>query len=1083
MKNLLPTLPAPGTAPRLAGALLSGLLVGATAATAGTPNTPLTAAADAQINVNVTGTVRDAKGSAIPGASVVIKGTTTGTSTDAEGVFRMNLPTGNETLVISSVGFTKQEVVVGGRTTVDVTLKEETSSLNEVVVVGYGTQTKISLTGAVAPVDMQKVQDLPVGSLSTAIAGQLPGVGVSGGMSRPGDPGSITVRNPQLLSKDGGTLRPLFVIDNVVRTEDDFNVLDASEIEAISVLKDAAAAIYGARSSQGVVVVTTKRGKAGVPKFNYSTSVGMTDAVKLPDMMTGVQHATYLNDLNFVGGKNPNTDPAFYTPDELDYFANNNYDWLRNAWKPAMVMRHALNVSGGSDRATFFAGVSYTGQDANFDNIKSDKWTFRASADMNVTKGLKVAVSLSGDLSNKRMYYLKQGGENPENDMKSLLFTPQFNQPYVNGMPVLLSGSSNVNTVDAFHFFEVQKSNNYTATRGTGLNLTANVDYELPWVKGLKVRGLFGKTMDNTFGKQYGTKYNVYQFSMLGQNKHIYGGDVTRIVPLNNGDRVRINPGYYDSYQLNGYLTYDRDFGKHHVSAIAFYEQSESHADQVAAMAEGAIVGGLDDMRYATGTQTTTETQAESGLVSMAGRLNYSYANKYLLEFAVRRDGSTYFAPEYRWGTFPSLSVGWVMSEENFFHDNISFINLLKIRASAAHMGNDATRPYQWQTSYNIQTGKAAVFGNNTDRGLVITPNNTMANRFVQWDDVKKLNLGLDMAFLDNRLTFTGDAFYNHHYNMLTSLTSSVPLLIGATVPSENYATVNAFGYELSVGYGGHVGTDFSYKVNTFFTWNDNKQILIDVEKAKLGTYLDPIGRSSDMGVLGYKYTGMLRTPEDVSNYLEAMGVTGTPTATGRGSILGMVPKAGMLTYQDVRGPRDPATGQFTGPDGKITEDDMDFLTKKQQNHYSVGFNPSISWKGLSISATMGASFGGQDMVESTARSQATLTANRPAFWADHWTQENPDAKYPSPFYKDNYNVASDFWFRSSFSAGMRNANISYSFPTTLVSKAGISSLRVYFVAINPLNFYNPYDFKVYSGNYDAYPTLRSLSLGLNLGL
>ncbi|RAK70657.1 SusC/RagA family TonB-linked outer membrane protein [Hymenobacter edaphi] len=1073
MKNLLPTLQAPGSAPRLAGALLSGLLVGATAATAGTPTTPPASTTDAQINVNITGTVRDAKGGAVPGASVVLKGTTTGTSTDAQGVFRINVPTGTETLVVSSVGFKKIEIAIGGRTTIDVTLDEETSSLNEVVVVGYGTQTKLSLTGSVAPVDMQKIQDLPVGSLSTAIAGQLPGVGVSGGTGRPGDAGQITVRNPQLLSKDGGTLRPLFVIDNVVRTEEDFNLLDASEVDAITILKDAAAAIYGARSSQGVVVVTTKRGKSGAPKFSYNTSVGVTDAVRLPSMMSGVDHARYLNTVNLTAGK-PITDPLIYTPDELEYFSQNNYNWLQEAWKPSLLMRHALNVSGGSERATYFAGISYTGQDANFRNINSNKWTFRASTDVNVTKGLKLGLSLSGDLAQKRMYYLKQGGESPEKDMQSLLFTPQFNQPYVNGLPVLLSNASNVNTTDAFHFFEVQRSNNYTATRGTGLNLTANLDYELPWVKGLKVRGLFSKTMDNSFGKQYGTKYNVYRFSMLGQNKHIYGGDVLNAVSLNNGDRVRINPSYYDSYQLNGYVTYDRDFGKHHVSAIAFYEQSELHTDDVAAMAEGAIVGGLDNMRYATGVQTTSETEGENGLVSYAGRLNYSFANKYLLEFAIRRDGSTNFAPGYRWGTFPSLSVGWVISEEGFFRDNVQFVNMLKVRGSAAHMGNDATKPYQWQTNYATQTGRGFVAGN-SDMGLVITPNSTMANPFVQWDDVNKFNAGLDMQFLENRLSFTGDAFFNHHYNMLTGLSSSVSQLVGATVPSENYAVVNAFGYEVSLGYNGQIGNDLNYRLNSFFTWNDSKNIKVDVDKGRVGTFLDPNGRSGDPGVLGYRYLGMFRNQEEVNAWRELY-----PNYT----IFGEVPRPGMLYYEDLRGPKDPVTGQFTAPDGKITEDvDVEYLTKKANNHYSVGLNPSITYKGLSVGFTMGASFGGQAVLESTARSQATLTANRPAFWADHWAPDNQGAEYPNPYYKDNYNKTSSFWFRSSFQAGMRNANISYSFPSQLIGKAGISSLRVYFVAINPVNFYNPYDFKVYSGSYDAYPTLRSMSLGLNIGL
>ncbi|MFC7667687.1 SusC/RagA family TonB-linked outer membrane protein [Hymenobacter humi] len=976
-------------------------------------------------------------------------------------------------MIFSFVGFKTQEVAVNGRSTVEVSLQEDNAALEEVVVVGYGTQNKATLTGAVGVVDMKQIQDLPVGSLSTALQGQLPGVSVSGGTGRPGEAGQITVRNPIILSKDGGTLRPLYVIDNVVRTEDDFNVLDQSEVESISVLKDAAAAIYGARGAQGVVLVATRRGQVGAPKFSYSGSVGSTDAAMLPKMMTGVQQARYMNDLNQLNGKSA-TDPLIYTPDELDHFAANNTNWLKEAWKPATVTRHALNMSGGTDRVTYFAGVSYNYQNANFDNINANKWTYRASTDVKVARGLKVALSVSGDLQQKRMYYLKQGGENIENDMKSLLYTPQWAPMYVNGLPVLLSNSGNVNTVDAFHFFEVQKSNNYTSSRNTGLNVTASADYEPALCQGPQGAGV----VQQNHGQQLwqAVRHEVQRVppdDAGHQQAHLR----RRRVGQPRGTQQRRpgapEPDHVRQLPLNGYLTYDQQFGKHHVSAIGLFEQSETTTDGVAAMAEGAIIGdGLDNMNFATGIQTTTESASEAGTLSYAGRFNYDYAGKYLLEASLRYDASTKFAPEYRWGLFPSVSVGWVISEEPFFKNAAPFVDFLKVRGSVGFLGGDATKPYNWQTSYGLKTGQGAVFGGNGDRSLVFSANNALANRAARWDDNTKYNAGLDAQFLGNRLSLGIDGFYDHRYNMLTALSGSAPLLIGAPLPSENYSSVDGFGYEISLGYNDKITSDLSYRLNTFFSWNDNKQILVDVPRGVLGNYDDPTGRSTDRGVQGYEYQGMFRTQADVDKYLQA-----NPGYT----LFGAAPKPGMLYYQDIRGAKD-ASGQYTAPDGKITEVDQTYLTPKESNHYGVGFNPSISYKSLTISATMGISWGGQAMVESAARKQGTLTSNRPAFWADHWTPENTDAEYPAPLYAATYDLPSSFWFRSSFSAGMRNANISYALPTGLVNRAGVGSVRMFFTAINPFNFYNPYSYKNYGGAYDAYPTLRSLSLGLNVG-
>jgi len=1071
-----------GTPTRLACALLvGGALLTTASAVAATNHAAAHLSTPAGTKVNFTGLVKDGKGNPLPGVTVIIRGTKTGTTTSADGTFRINLPTGDETLILSSIGFKTQEIAVKGRSTLEIRLEDDNAALEEVVVVGYGTQSRTSLTGAVATVDMKAIEELPVGSLSTAIAGQMPGVGVSGGSGRPGEKGQITVRNPVTLAKDGSaTLRPLYVIDNVVRSEEDFNLLDQSEVEAISVLKDAAAAIYGARSNQGVVVVLTKRGKAGPARFSYSGSAGVSDAVRLPTMMSGLEQANFINDYNIYRGTAATNPSVLYAPDELDYFANNSSDWLRQAWKPSLVTRNALNVSGGGDRATYFASVTYNRQDGNFDKILSDKWTFRASTDVNVAKGLKAGLSLSGDIFKRSTYYFKQGSESVENDMRSLMLTPQFMPFYINGVPNYTSpGASNTNTIDATNFFEVQKSNNYTSQNNTGLNLTANVEYELPFLKGLKARVLYARTLDNAMGKQFGTSYQVTEFKGLGTNKHIPGGEVLQQRTLKNGDIIRVTPGYTDTYQLNGYLNYENQFGKHYVSALAFFEQAETSADLSEAYRTGVVPGGLDNMRFAIGDYYAGEAASETGILSYAGRLNYNYANKYFAELSVRYDGSTAFAPEYRWGLFPSLSAGWVISEENFFPKTPA-VNFLKLRGSFGLLGGDGTKPYTWLESYQFQVGKGAVFGGNDARTLVITPNNAMANRRARWDNNEKYNAGIDARFLNNRLSLTADGFYDHRYNLLTNITSSVPLLVGATLPSENFATVDAFGYELSLGYGDKVNNDLAYRVNTFFTWSDNKQIKVDVDPGKIGQYDDPTGRSSDPGVLGYKYLGMFRTQEDVDNFFRD-----NPTLDRKTYLFGDEAKPGMLYYQDIRGPKD-ANGNYTAPDGKVTDVDVTYLTPKASNHYSIGVNPSISYKGLTVQVTMGMSWGGQDLVEGSARNSVSstlpITQNRPAFWADHWTPDNPNAAYPAPSTFNSYNRTSEFWFRSSTSAGMRNATISYSLPTALVSRASLSSVKVFFVAVNPINFYNPYSYKVYGGAFDSYPTLRSLSLGLNVG-
>jgi len=1016
----------------------------------------------------VKGVVTDKDGAPLQGVTIVIKGTTNSVTTNEKGLYRL-MASPEQTLVFSFISFATKEVKVGDHPLINIAMERADNQLDDVIVIGYGSQKKIHLTGSVATVDIKHIEDLPAGNMSALLRGQMPGVSVAGGYSRPGSPAVITIRNPVYFAKDGPRGGVLYIIDDIIRSVNDFNLLDPSEIESLSILKDAAAAIYGIQGANGVVIIKTKRGKAGSAKVNYSSYYGVTDAVKMPKMMSGYEQAVYLNDLNIAGGKDTGN-TVIYSPDELEYFKANNNNWLNMAWQKAFETRQAVSVSGGTEKVTYFAGFSYNTQNGNFPNINYNKYTFRASTDFKIATGLKLGLSLSGGLSDNKQIYSKIGGESVDNDWKTLTLAPQFNPPYVDGLPIMPVASGNVNVTDNYHYFAIQNSGAFTQSKPTVLNFQGQLSYEIPFIKGLTAGVNFNKNINNEFGKQYGTYYNAYTFSMLGGHKHIYGGDVLKKTALKNGDIVRLNPTVTNNYQLNASVRYDRQFGKHQIGILGVYEQSETFSDGVAGSVESVIVGGLPNTRYATGAVLVTETQSEVGRLAYLGRFDYNYASKYLVQFQWRADASTYFASENRWGYFSSVSLGWVISEEGFFRGALGAVNFLKLRASAGYLGSDNTKGYTWLRSYKIETGKAPVFGGNTERGLAVSPDVSVANRDVHWDNDDKYNVGIDAKFLNNRLSLTAEGFFDHRTDQLTSLTSSVSQLIGATLPTENFSESNNFGYEISLGWRDNINKDWSYNVNTFLTWMDNKLLKSDFPVGNIGTYLDPTGRSSDLGYYGYHHLGMFRTKEQLDQFMAE-----NPSYT----ILGKKPELGMLYYADVRGPKD-ASGKYTGPDGKITEEDQDYLTYKSDNHYGLGFNWGVNYKTVSLNVVMGLSFGGKGAVESSARSQATATSNRPAFWADHYSPDNINAKYPNPYYKDYYNIPSSFWLRSSTTFRVASFNLSYALPNHWAQKARMSSAKLVLTGTNPLNFYNPYDYKDNSGSYDAYPNLKTFALGLN---
>lgn len=1042
----------------------------------------------------VSGTVTDEKNEPVPGVTIQVKGSNNGTSTDPNGKYSIKVTNLQAVVIgVKFLGYQYQEKTLKiGEMNADFKLVPTASSLDEVVVVGYGQQKKATLTGSVSTIDVKKVEDLPTLNLASALVGQVPGLSIVTGSERPGQPVTTTIRNPVNFSKNGQGGATLYVIDDVVRTVNDFNLLDPTQIESISVLKDAEAAIYGIDGGNGVIVVRTKKGKMGAPKISFNTSFGTENARQLPKMMNGLQLATWLNDYYQVqAGQTPGNyiDPngylngdltkkqtQWYTPDELAYFANpaNNTNWLSKAFKPADVERGALTVSGGSDKVTYFINSDYVNQNSNFAGVNSHKMGFMANVEAKPAKGLTASLSLSDNISYNRSFWYKTSGttESLDQDVTSLTRVAPWTKYYIDGNPVLLNSSYNgASDIDNVNVFLFENSNNYTGGTSYIMNVLAKLNYEIPGVKGLSVGASYNDNINNQFNKQYGTAFDYYRYSGLGDNNHIPGGTIVGSpITIKNGDRVRLTPNYTTNYQFDANINYQRTFGKNTINFLGIYEQTEYYNEGVAAEADGVIPTGLDNQNFTTGAQTTSQQSniAESGKLSYIARLNYDYAGKYLVQLAFRRDGSTDLAPNRQYANFPSASIGWVVSEEPFIKDNFGFFDLLKFRASVGSIGSDNTPAYEYATYYKYGTGSGggAVF-NEGEKGLGIQYN-IIPNPYISWDHQTKTNYGVDMAFLKNRLSVTAEYYWNHNYDMLTGLSASVPLTVGGTIPNENFGAVNTFGYEISATWRDHIGSNWTYNITPFFTWSDDKVLKYDIPKGLNGTFRDLTGKSDDAGVLGYKYTGMFRTQTQVDAFMAAH-----PGYT----IFGQAPEPGMLNYQDLNG------------DGKIDDNDIQYLSHKSSNHDELGFNFGFTYKSLSFNVVSGLSWGGQGVIPGSDITQSVskdITENKPVFWADHWTPTNTNAKYPAPYYVQDYNLdyPSNFWFVSSFSWDIQNVNLSYTLPQKWTKAIGVSSARIYAVSTNVLSLFNPYPdgYRDPDSGITQYPELRSISLGLNVG-
>lgn len=1091
----------------------------------------ITAGAFAQVR-EVTGQVTDTEGKPIEGVTVTIKGTAGNVITDANGKYKV-MATPEETIVFTHVSFVIKEVKVANHPSVNVTLSHEDSKMDEIIVIGYGTQRQKNVTGSVVSVNTEKLADMPVATVTEALRGQVPGLNVSGGSQRPGVMPSLSIRQQFNWGKDGGNTNPLIIIDDVIQldpqsglsTMDRFNLLDLSEVESITVLRDAAAAIYGFRASQGAIVVKTKRGKIGVPRINYAGKFETNNAVSHGKVMNAHEYGVYANRFGRAAGWDAK---YFFSTSELERMKSLNYDWLDD-WKAANAMQHSLTVSGGSERATFFTGGSYYTQGANLGSQDYNRYTFRAGTDVTVLSGLKLSATISANNFNQEKSFTKInvqdgsyaiGGE--QNDYSVLLHTPKY-IPYkynIGGVDRFVSpalgpnklGTVSSSTLAGVNYYALLDNGSKSVTKSFGYNANFSLAYEMPFIRGLsfKVNYAIQSSSSNT-------EADLFQSTLSRANNtntaehHLYDSATWDNPAVSkNNSRVTYDNTTSSTEQINFFVNYERNFGHHNISAVFSGEREKNTFDERYQIYENPVIGAYNGTSVSAGTLNSGNTYTsryESGTLSYLGRVSYNYKSRYLFQFLFRADANSKFAPENYWGFFPTASAGWVISDENWFASMVPWMNFLKLRGSIGITGNDNVKPWKWMQLYKAESGSGMSFGSN---GGTITTGLTpevSPNRDIKWDRTVQRNIGIDFSMLRNRLSVNLDQYINNTSDMLTVMTGAVgvPVSVGGAFAEQNYSGVKAWGTEITVTWKDRIANKVDYAVSMNFGIGNNR-ITKYIDQAyaypSQTTTRKEAGQSTFTPAWGYRTwkqtsggDGMLRTDADIDAYWAYLtdNAAKSGVAGAAPNFLGITNKAlmkkGMLVYEDVAGNLDATNKAIAGPNGTIATNQDYAMLKKDTRSYSIATNLNFSYKGISLQAQIITSWGGLNKLDylKQATSSTSMMWAQPVFMNDMYdSTDNPNGKYPNLYYYDSFGgTSSDFFTIHNFRMYVRSLSVGYAFPKKWISKARLENARVYLTGNNLWDFYNPYP-DHYRNMYDqsntGYPTLRTWALGVNLG-
>jgi TonB-linked SusC/RagA family outer membrane protein len=992
--------------------------------------------------LTITGTVQDNNGDRLPGVTVLLKGATLAAPTDTEGRYSISVPGGNGTLVFSYIGFQAQEIAINNRSTINVTLAPDVKALEEVVVVGYGSQRKDQVTGSIATVNTKELVQSPVGDLSNALTGRVSGVITKQPAGEPGaNAAQIYIRGNSTFGS--GTMEPLFVVDGIVRSFRDFSQMDPNEIESVNVLKDASsAAIFGVKGANGVVLVTTKRGKAGKISANYSINYGFSEVTRLPKNLGSYEYAVLFNEAKI--NDNPNAAPEF-SLERLEGFRSGadpdlypNTDWMELVMGGrAARLQQNISLSGGTDKVNYFASLGYLNEDGLYESLNYKRYNVRSNLDFQATSTTRFSIDLSGRLENR---LAPPSGNIFEHTMRN---PPVLPARYADGR--LASPGSYPNPLAL-----VSPESGYNRNSGNYLLSNFQLVQDIPWVTGLSLKGVLAFDRNFNYNKTWNEWVPLYVKNADGT----YGTGA----PSKSSLSKNFSEG--KGTELQGHINYENRFGKHGVSALVLFLQKQNESSGVYAARNSFESSALEILNFGPAlNEVMTDNEDRTGLRSAAARINYDYDNKYLIQASLRRDQSENFAPDKRTGYFPAVSAGWLLSRESFM-ESLTAVPYLKLKASYGKLGSDRIPSrFGYYNRYNLVTNNYP-FGGILVNGL--TPG-AIANPNVTWETSTKTDAGFEARFLENLFNIDLTFFKEKREDILTTRSLSVPLSFGAALPSENIGIVENKGLELVLGHDRKISENWSYFLRGNLTYAKNK-IVEAAEAANVAAGRKITGRANN-GYYGYKAIGIFRDQED---YNSSPKPTAFLNSTGPGDI----------KYQDISGPNG-------SQDGKIDEFDITYLGGGPLPEIIYGVNGGVNFKGLEVSFLFQGAEKTQQLLTQNAAWAFYNSGRVTAEWLDRWTPDNRDASLPrlSLNANGNNNLTSSFWVKDASYLRLKNVEIAYTLKNSFLSKIHASGLRIYATGQNLLTFTDILNVDPENTNTSGwyYPQQRTFTMGLNV--
>lgn len=991
---------------------------------------------------NVQGRIVDAKSNEpLIGVTVKETGTGHGVVTDLDGCFTIAVGP-DAKLLVSYVGYKNLQVPVKGKNKLMVLLEENSEILNDVVVVGYGVQKKATLSGAVTSVKGEDLVKTPVTNVSNGLAGRLPGVFAISNTAEPGYDGStIRIRGVNTF----GNAEPLVVVDGVPGRS--LERIDPSTIESLSVMKDASAAIYGAQAANGVIIITTKRGKQGKPTVDFSYNYGLSRPTTVPEMCNAAEYATLLNEIDSYAGNTPR-----YTADEIKKFADGsdpwsypNTDWFAETlkdWSPQSNTN--VSVSGGTERTRYFLSMSAKTQDGFYRHsaTKYKQYDLRSNFDVNLAKGLDLTANLSGRLEDRK--FPTRSSEN----IFRMLMRSKPNMPayWPDGTPgpdIEFGDNPVVICTDQTGY---DRDKRYVLNGDFGLNI------QIPYIQGLSLK--LGASFDKTFRFRKIWQTPWYLYSWDG-NSYTENGQPLLQKGKKGYDDARLNQSSENNYniQLSAILNYNRSFGDNHIlNATLGVERIKGRGDSYEAYRRYFISTAIDEL-FAGGQSEINNTGSSytEARLNYFGRFNYAYKQKYLAEVVWRYQGSYIFDQSNHFGFFPGASLGYVISEEDYFKKVLPFIHFAKIRASWGQTGNDLINAYQYLASYSYNnlmyiTNSGATYNQ-------ALKENVVPNKNVTWETATQENVGLDLQFLKGELAFTIDYFRNTRKDILWHRNASVPGTSGMTLPDENLGKVRNQGVDFDLNYHHRFG-DVMFNAGLNGVYAKNKILFWD-EAPGAPDYQKstgmPIGAS-----LVYKAVGIYQTQEEIDN--DAAHWPGA--------------RPGDIKFADING------------DNKLDGNDRIRYNRTSVPTFTYGINLGAKYKGFDVTALLQGAMGGVFFQSTESGDFGNFLKS---FYDNRWTEENHSTSYPRTYNRSNeywVNQSNTFWIHSSDYIRLKNVEVGYTLPNALTSKVKIERLRFYINGYNLLTIapcMKDYDPENTNGRGYNYPLSKIINFGASI--